>query len=88
MLREPSVQNVLCWARQPLKIKTNNNWFLIQTVAKEKHVGFSQPATASHETMKQIAAEKRAAKRSAESARSSVTAEAIAAAQAKTEIMG
>ena len=59
LLREPSVQNVLCWARQPLKIKTNNNWFLIQTVAKEKHVGFSQPATASHETMKQIAAEKK-----------------------------
>ena len=56
-------------------------------MAKDKHAGSSQPAAASTGTLKQTEAGKRAAKRCAEVARSSVTAEAIAAAQAVTEII-
>ena len=65
-------------ARQPLEIKQIIIDFLIQTMAKDRHVGSSQaesqPATASTGTLKQTAAEKRAAKQSAEAARSSVSA--------------
>ena len=56
-------------------------------MSKDKLVGSSQPATASIRTLKQTVAEKRAAKRSAESARSSVSEEAIASAKAESEIM-
>ena len=82
-------------AWQPLEIKTNNNRLLIQTMAKDKHVGSSQPATASTGTVcfqvpvgpgNKLLQKKGASKRSAE-ARSSVTAEAIAAARVETEIM-
>ena len=54
---------------------------------KDKPAGSSaQPARASTGTLQQSAADKRAAKRSADAARNSA-AEAIAAAQAETEIM-
>ena len=56
-------------------------------MAKDKHVGSSRPATASTVTLKQTAAEKRSAKRSAGAARSSVSAETISTAQAETEII-